>query len=606
MGEFAARRGVDGGPATTPGVPRVRFDDLRAGTSTLLNGFGEELRAREVSEVRAVVRAAERAARQGWWVAGFLSYESAPAFDPGLEVRGETSFDSELPLAWFGLYATGDNIPLDLPREGRRVSAATWEVAIAHEEYSLRVKSILGEIGLGNAYQVNFTSPVVGRYAGDPRALYRRLLLAQRPAYGALIELDAAAIVSASPELFVDWDGRTLRSRPMKGTTARGRWAEEDAGRAAALVRSPKERAENVMIVDLIRNDMGKVARVGSVHVPALCELERYPHVWQMVSEVASQTTPDVSLLDVFDAMFPCGSVTGAPKRSAMSIIRRVELAERGVYCGAVGLLRPTGDGLHARFNVAIRTAEVNRRTGAARFGSGGAVVADSQPESEYRELALKARMLNAPPGERFRLLETFRHVPGVETRNLDRHLSRLRASAGFFDFAVPPDLASRVTERLTRVDVDARIRLLLSRAGRVEIQVAPAPESPSGPVVLAVDDEPVSSHSTWLFHKTTRRSPYDRRRRRHGEADDVIMVNERGECTEVTTATLVARVGATWLTPPLTSGCLPGVERARLLDEGELVESVLTLDDLRAADELAVVNSLRGWRAAKLVGDAS
>jgi para-aminobenzoate synthetase/4-amino-4-deoxychorismate lyase len=581
--------------------PRVRLDNLRDRTSTVLDGFECQLRAERVKEVRAVVRAAEDAAREGRWAAGYVSYEAAPGFDRGLDVfAGDHAAPAGPPLAWFGIFRECRVGPLSLPR-GARGASARWSLATAPEEYSLRVKTILDEIEAGNAYQVNLTGPVTCPDAGDHRALYRRLLLAQQPGHGALIELDGAAILSASPELFFDWAGGELRSRPMKGTARRGRWPAEDAARASGLAGSAKERAENVMIVDLIRNDLGKVAAVGSVAVTSLCELEGYPHVWQMVSEVRCETRPEVGVVDIFDAMFPCGSVTGTPKQSAMGIIRRLESGPRGVYCGAVGMIAPAPGGVSARFNVAIRTAVVDQSTGATSFGSGGGIVADSMPESEYRELLLKADMLDSPLGAPFRLLETFRYSPGAVNPNIERHLARLKGSAQFLGFAVPRDLESRLFAKLAGRNTDSRVRLLLARGGRVKVELSDAPATQSEPLSLVIDAEPVWSQSSLLFHKTTRRGPYERRRRRHPGADDVVLVNERGECTEVTTANLAMRRGSAWLTPPLAAGCLPGIERSRLVEEGVLVEATIRPADLHAADEIAVVNSLRGWRRAVL-----
>jgi para-aminobenzoate synthetase / 4-amino-4-deoxychorismate lyase len=582
-------------------APTARFDNMRDRTTSILSDFESGLRADTIAEVRTVLSQAEEIARRGLWVAGFVSYECAPAFDKALEVRDrDTNWCPQLPLAWFGVFrrctTTSLQLPLDARREGSR-----WDATTSQEDYVSMVNSALREIQAGNAYQVNLTNPVVSSGLGEPRSLYRRLLTTQQPAYGALIEFDGVAIVSASPELFFDWDGSTLRSRPIKGTSRRGRWLAEDIHFASQLVGSPKERAENVMIVDLIRNDMGKVAVVGSVTVPELCALEGYPTVWQLVSEVRCQTRRDVRVIDIFDAMFPCGSVTGAPKPSAMKIIRSLEPAARGIYCGAVGLLRPALSGVDVQFNVAIRTAVVEEHSREARFGSGGGVVADSIPEFEYREMLLKSEMLNSKLDQRFRLVETFRHSPNTVASNLDRHLGRLRRSAQYFGFRVRPSLDALVLRKLAQVDYDARVRLLLSRSGRVEIHVSAAPEIRRTPVTLAIDDRPVDSQSIMLFHKTTRRTIYTERRRRHPRTDDVVLVNERGECTETTTATIAARSGSRWLTPPLSSGCLPGVERARLIEQGVLIEEKLTARQLRSADELAVINSLRGWQTAVL-----
>ncbi len=557
-----------------------------------------------LDEVERVAGQAESAAREGYWVAGFISYEAARAFDAGLRVH-ERFVDrvDRLPLAWFGVFRAGATSRLSLPRYRRAKSGSAWDSAIDSEDYVKKVQSILDEIEVGAVYQVNLTNALAKRGAVDPQSLYRQLLLAQQPAYGSLIELEDFAIVSASPELFVEWDGSHLRSRPMKGTTRRGRFQEEDDANARALMRSSKELAENVMIVDLIRNDMGKIADVGTVVATELCALEAYPNVWQLVSEVQCRTKDDVHLVDILRAMFPCGSVTGAPKQSAMECIERLEVDERGVYCGAIGLIHPTSEGLLARFSVAIRTAVVDRGSELVKYGSGGGVVANSDPENEYREMALKAEMLSDSLSRPFRLLETFSFADDSSKETLHRHLERLRRSADFFGFRYPKGLEERVIAVLSRSGSLPRIRLLLSRGGDIELQRAPAPAPSPTPVRLSIDDRPVNSASVMLFHKTTQRDTYAKRRRRFPGADDVVMVNERGECTETTIANLAARFGASWFTPPLASGCLPGVERARLVDAGVLAERTLRPEDLRAADELAVVNSLRGWRSATLGG---
>jgi len=588
-------------------TPNVRFDNMRERTSQVLSDFDGELRADSLDDVTDVVRRAEEAARCGLFVAGFVSYESASAFDGGLKVRErDAAWCGQLPLAWFGLYRGSSITSLRLPRDARVSREATWKANVSKEAYLSKVRSVLGDIEDGTVYQVNLTNSIVSDRASDHRSLYRQLLTAQEPAYGALFELDDFAVVSASPELFIEWEASVLRSRPMKGTIRRGRWFEEDYELARQLRESRKETAENIMIVDLIRNDMGKVAQTGTVHVSQLRSLEAFPNVWQLVSEVECVTKPAIQLLDIFAAMFPCGSVTGAPKQSAMDIIADLEHDERGVYCGAIGLLGPSPHGVHARFSVAIRTAVIDQRSGRARFGSGGGIVADSQPESEYREMVLKADMLSTVSSRPFRLLETFRHSPGVVNDNLSRHLDRLTHSAEFFGFRVRPNLATWVALRLNNVDYEARVRLLLARNGKLELQSAPAPAPRRAPIRLMVDEDPVSSDSIMLFHKTTQRYAYTMRRRRCPEADDVIMVNERGECTEVTIANLAIRKGDTWLTPPLSSGCLPGIERARLIEQGELVEATITPEDLRFCDAVAVVNSLRGWQDAVLIGECA
>ena len=311
------------------------------------------------------------------------------------------------------------------------------------------------------------------------------------------------------------------------------------------------------MIVDLIRNDMGKVAEIGTVAATELRTLEAYPNVWQLVSEIQCRTRPDVGLVDIFRAMFPCGSVTGAPKQSAMEIIERLEVSERGVYCGAIGLLQPA----KGRPACTIQRGHSNgryRRSESADTAVGEELSLHPTPNSEYREMVLKAEMLGVESTRPFRLLETFGYGPDDSRETLRAHLERMRSSAAFFGFRCPADLEARVISGLATCDERSRIRLLLSRSGDIELQRAEAPLPRVTPVRLAIDDEPVRSESTMLFHKTTLRNPYDRRRRKFPHADDVVMINERGECTETTIANIAARVGGAWITPPLSSGCLP------------------------------------------------
>jgi para-aminobenzoate synthetase / 4-amino-4-deoxychorismate lyase len=321
-----------------------------------------------------------------------------------------------------------------------------------------------------------------------------------------------------------------------------------------------------------------------------------------MTSEVSARVRPGTGLLDLFRALFPCGSVTGAPKRRTMQLIADLEPTPRGIYCGAVGLVAPPSAAFRARFNVAIRTAVVDRSTGEAVYGAGGGITWGSEAAAERAELLAKTAVLAHDVTEH-RLLETLAFVPGKGLRNVDRHLARMADSAdwaGFrFDRAAVLDAVTRTVSG--RPD-PARIRILVSRDGHVDVESEAMPPSGARPVRLVLDDDPVDATSPWLQHKTTRRDVYLTRALRHPEADDVVMVNQHGELTETTTANLALRIGGRWWTPPTTSGCLPGIERGRLLELGRLHERLLTVDDLDAADQLAVLSSLRGWRRARLL----
>jgi len=438
------------------------------------------------------------------------------------------------------------------------------------------------------------------RVQGDLRQLYADLALNQRARYAAFLDLGRHVIASASPELFFEWAGDRLLTRPMKGTAARGRTPAEDQERVEELLGSAKERAENVIVVDLLRNDVSRIADVGSVAVPALCVPERYETVWQLTSDVTGRVPTGTGLVEVFRALFPSGSVTGAPKRRTMQIIRALEDGPRGVYCGAIGLVAPPGAAFRARFSVAIRTLVVDRSTGSAVYGTGGGITWGSDPDAEHAELHAKATILDAPY-EDFGLLETMAHVAGAGVRHLDRHLDRLASSAGYFGFPFDPERArdrdhrsARPGRRSARTPAPGPFRRGQHRAG-------PGPGALRRPVTLAVDLQPVDPNQRWLYHKTTRRQTYTARARRHPTVDDVVLVNDRGQVTETTVANLAVQLDGSWYTPPLDAGCLPGVERGRLLELGRLRERDLTPEDLHRADALALVSSVRGWRPAML-----
>ncbi|MHB8465682.1 MAG: chorismate-binding protein [Acidimicrobiales bacterium] len=548
----------------------ARFDDVRTGTAFGLQGCQRELVARRADEVTAVIAGAQDAARAGSWVAGWVSYEAAPGLEPSLPAKPAGG----LPLAWFGVF-------------DRRVEVAAgvadtfaWVLDASQEWHARAVEDVRCRIAAGQTYQVNLTARAHA-CVDDPERLYRGLVRAQGGAYNALIVTPTHAVACASPELFFEVDSGRIVTRPMKGTASRGRWPEEDHAHADALRASPKERAENVMIVDLLRNDIGRIAEYDSVRVPALFEVERYPTMWQLTSTVEGRLRPGTTLVEIFAALFPSGSVTGAPKRAAMQAIAALEPSPRGVYCGAVGVCAP-GAELRARFAVAIRTATVDLASGATEYGTGGGITWSSEPSAEWDELVAKTAILRGSP-EVSGLFETFRS----DSPNVPRHLARMAASADYFDIPFDRDRAERLVER----PAGERVRLALDGDGGLGIVVGALP-SDSGPVRLGWADEPVDSGDVRLFHKVE-----GRERPTRSGLDDLILVNERDEVTETTTCNLAVRLEGRWWTPALACGLLPGVERARLIDDGTLTERVIHRDEIDRATELAVVNSLRGWR---------
>jgi para-aminobenzoate synthetase/4-amino-4-deoxychorismate lyase len=580
-------------PHDRENAPSVRFDsfdELRGARSFSFAGFQRVVRADRVEEVLGVLAEVEAATEAGLHAAGFVAYEAAPAFDAALATRAP---DPRLPLAWFALFSRRDEGAPEAASDGV-FELGDWEMGTPEAEYREHVADIRELIAAGDTYQVNYTVRLRAPFSGDPAALYGRLARAQRSAFCAYLEVDGQAIVSASPELFFEYRDGGLEMRPMKGTRPRGRFPAEDARLAAELRASSKERAENLMIVDLLRNDAGRVAEPGSVRVERMFEVERYETVHQLTSTIRARPRAGARLTDLFRALFPCGSVTGAPKVRTMQIIAGLEDEPRGVYCGAIGVASPG----EAVFSVAIRTVVADRDAGTAELGVGSGITWDSDAAAEYRECLDKAAFTRRAPAD-FRLLETILHEPATGFFLLDGHLRRLAGSAAYFGFRFDRREAIRALHGV-RADGTQRIRLLLDRSGEITTESAPLGRSP-WPVRVGIAAEPVDSRDPLLFHKTTRRAVYDERRASRPDCDDVLLLNERGELTESTIANLVVRIGGALWTPPMESGLLPGVFRAHLLERGEIRERVLRPADLAHADGVYLVNSVRRWRRAVL-----
>ncbi|HEU4354862.1 MAG TPA: chorismate-binding protein [Actinomycetota bacterium] len=587
----------------------ARFDDLTPGAERsfqLAEPVGV-IEARRVDEVPGVLDAAEAAAARGMWVAGFVAYEAAPGLDPDLRVRAREQGDpfAELPLAWFTLFAERHDVPpLEPPATAPDPTASPWRPSVDRGSYDAAIARIRQAIAAGETYQVNHTFRLRATVAGDPRGLYRDLALGQQGGYAVSLLAGSFHVVSASPELFFRLDGDRVTTRPMKGTAPRGRWLQEDEEARRRLVGSAKDRAENAMIVDLLRNDLGRISIPGGVTWDEPFVAERYGSIWQLTSTVRATLRPGTGVAEVFRALFPSGSVTGAPKVATMRLIADLEDSPRGLYCGAIGYLAPPGSGEpRAAFNVAIRTVVVHAPTGLAEYGVGGGITYDSSAEAEYGEALAKARVLtDVRPA--FGLFETLRWSVSSGFAHLAGHLERMRDSALFLGFRFDPAAAATALEKAVAdlAEPEARVRLQLERDGTLATEVAPLGPSPTGPVRVALDHEPVDPSDVWLFHKTTRRAPYDRRRERRPDVDDVVLVNIRGEATETTIANLAIRLDAGWVTPPRDAGLLAGTYREALVREGRLREAPVPIGALRSAEAIALVSSVRGWRKAVLV----
>lgn len=562
--------------------------------------------ARARAQVLEGVERAARAAAEGAWAVGFLAYEAAPAFDPTLA----THAGGDLPFAGWAIFDPQQTSDVTAALEAALASTAharerrplVWQPLVPRAAHRQAIQAIKAAIARGDSYQTNLTFPLEASFEGDPWPLFLSLCRAQRPPYGAFFDFGRFAFCSASPELFFTRTGRRLATRPMKGTAGRGNDLAQDRAAVERLCSSEKERAENIMIVDMMRNDLGRIAEPGSVRVTRLLRVESYPTVHQLTSSIEAES--DAPLVEVLRALFPCASITGAPKVATMDLIRRLEPHARGVYTGALGVLQPGGD---ARFSVAIRTVTVDRQQRTARFGTGGGIVWDSDADPEYQECRTKALILTTPQPT-FGLLETLLWRPAGGYLLLERHLDRLRASAE--RLARPLDTAAimqaleRAAQRFGRAR--QRVRLTVDHQGRPRVEAWPLGAVSRARWRVDLDDRPVSSHDLFLFHKTTWRLRYNQALARRRDLDDVLLFNQRGELTESCRANLVLRFGQRFVTPPVACGLIAGTCRAALLDRGRLEEAVLKPTDLARADSVYLINALRGIVEVILTGRAA
>ena len=577
---------------TTPLALFESFLPGPQGRSFRFAGLVRILAATSAREVLPLLAEVEQAAAGGLHAAGFVSFEAAPGLDPALA----THPPGELPLAWFALFRERQEVApgtVTLPAAGRLLQPRpSWD----EDRYTQAFTTVREYIAAGDSYQVNLTFQKQFRFSGEPFALYRRLCEAQPAAFCAWLDLGDHAIASASPELFFARHGEQLVIRPMKGTAPRGCDAAEDRDRCRQLAESPKERAENLMIVDLVRNDLGRIAATGSVAVRELFAVESYPTLHQMTSTITASLLPGTGLGEIFRALFPCGSVTGAPKRRSMAIIEELESGPRGVYCGAIGFVSP---GEEMVFSVAIRTAVFDRRSGRGTLGIGSGVTADAKADAEYRESLVKARFLTQH-AEPLALVETLRWEPGIGFVLLDRHLRRLAGSARTLGFHCDIRMLTRqLHDAVGRLEHNAKIRLLLAADGGVTVSMEPLPPpAPQpGPLRVALAATAIDRDEPLLYHKTSWRPWYEGVREEHSGCLDVLFCNARDEVTEGTLHNLVIEKGGRLVTPPVACGLLPGTLREELLERGVLLEEPVTRAELLAAPRLWLINSVRGWR---------
>ncbi|MFW2850703.1 aminodeoxychorismate synthase component I [Sphingomonas sp. TX0543] len=578
-----------------PRPPFVLLDDARAGgaPARLYTAPTAVIEARTADEVPLALAALRAAVAGGKQAAGFLSYEAGHVLEPGnVAARASAS-----PLLWFGVFDGFTEIldPMALFPDPAGAWVGVPEPMVTRADYDAAIDRVLALIAAGDIYQANLTFRARVPFAGDPLALYAAVRCRAGAGWGAVVETGSEMLLSFSPELFFDMSAGRITCRPMKGTARRDPDPARDISAAAALEADEKQRAENLMIVDLMRNDLSRVAIPGSVKVPALFTVERYPTVHQMTSAVTADLDPARDAIDVLVALFPCGSITGAPKVRAMQVIDEVEGGiARGPYTGAIGRIDAPQD---AQFNVAIRTLLVNAAaakegTRSATIGLGGGIVADSRASAEWDEALAKGAFLTHD-ARSFDLIETMAFDPEAGVARVEAHLARMKASAEVFGFAFDRHEARNELQAATfRLRHAAKVRLLAARSGRVAIEIGPPPVSPGAPIEVAVVDLPVPREDFRLRHKTSDRNFYDVARTAAG-TDEVVFVDPEGFLTEGSFTNIFVPRGDTLVTPPLARGLLPGVLRAELIAHARAVEGDLTVADLAAG--FFVGNALRG-----------
>lgn len=554
---------------------------------------------------------------EGMYLAGSMDYEFGYLLEPSLAKRIHP--DPEKPLARLGVFRqpmifahdSGELISGAWPAPPPPQSSTDYRItnlrpSLSREDYTAAIAAIKAYIESGDTYQVNFTLKLLFDFDGSPEALYQTLRRNQSVSFGAYIRSGPRRLLSFSPELFFKKIGELCLVRPMKGTIQRGPYPTEDARLARFLQNDEKNRSENVMIVDLLRNDLGRICTQGTVAAQSLFDIETYETLHQMTSTIIGHLPRDTKIGALFQALFPCGSVTGAPKIRTMEIIHELETGPRGVYTGAIGFVAPSGE---AVFNVPIRTIELNGSKGEMGIGSG--IIHDSDPEQEWRECLLKGRFLSHPPPV-FNLIETLLWQPATGYWLLPEHLERLAASADYFRYRFDREELARELDRLAG-DFAAspmRVRLTLAKNGRIGLAATPCP--PPAVITMPAQQAPQSGlpqvtfssvttdpSSPWLFHKTTLRDVYDTERQRALDAGfyEVLFVNNRGEATEGSITNIFILRQGTLLTPAMECGLLPGVFRRYLLEHGPLPvrEAILTRPDIEKAEALFVGNSVRG-----------
>lgn len=542
----------------------------------------KELKTRDLDQVEALLKEVETYQEAGFYAVGYVSYEAAPAFEKKFAVHPAPLMGEY--LLYFTIHEEVE--PLPFPEDYEAVDLpANWKEEVEAPAYQKAIETIHHHIRQGDTYQVNYTVQLSQELEADPLAIYNRLVVEQKAHYNAFIQHDDVSILSISPELFFEQDDRLLTTRPMKGTTRRGLTNQADLQEAAWLEADPKNRAENMMIVDLLRNDMNRISEIGSEQVTRLCQVEQYSTVWQMTSTIESRLRPEVDLVQAFQALFPCGSITGAPKISTMEIIQKTEIAPRGVYCGTIGILLPKGKRI---FNVAIRTLQIQGTK--AIYGVGGGITWDSKWEGEYQETKQKSAVLYRQV-PRFELLTTGRIHQG-ELTFLEQHLTRLREASRYFAYPFnEPKLLNDLQEELTHLDpsLDYHCRIALQKNGSFQLTITELTDLPASYLQAQLRKQTAPLDRPFTYFKTSQRDHLIQSDR------EQIYFLEDETLLETTIGNLILEIKGKLYTPPAHLPLLDGIYRRHLLETQQVEEKLLTLNDLKNADRIYACNALRG-----------
>lgn len=562
----------------------------------------EIINTTDPSKVISCMKRIEQLTASGFYAAGFVSYEAAPAFEPSCKVHQETG-NTGFPLLWFGIYPEKPEI-IDLERltAQEKFLAPQFDLKISFDDYSRRLETLQSHIAAGDIYQANFTIRSTASAAGvAPAELFLNLCKNHPVPYAAFVNTGDIQLASISPELFLNRYGNQLTSSPMKGTVRREPLPDDDHMAADRLHNDEKNRAENLMITDMVRNDFGRVCMPGTIRVDPLFQVDTYRTVHQMISTVHGELAPDMKLTDIMKAAFPAASITGAPKIKAMELISAAETSPRKAYTGNIGSIFPNGDFC---FNVAIRTMIF--QAGTIELGIGGGIVTDSKTMSEWEEAILKSRFSSSQP-EDFKILETMIYKPDTGIVLYDEHLQRARGSQLYFGRKWNEESIRQALSSITQKHSAStlRIRMTLDINGKPEISFAKLKSArwAQNPIKLKLSNVKTNSSDLMLYHKTTCRKLYDDAFLQAIDEgyDEVIFCNERGEVTEGAITNIFLRFGKQWITPPLSCGLLPGSMRALMIDKLNANEEIIYLEQLCTADELMVCNSVRGLANAEL-----